>query len=659
MKRSIYLHDIPLFEAQEKFKAELVASKQWQRLGEESIPLDEYCVGRTLSHAIWARLSSPNFHAAAMDGFAVKAEETMGALPTSAIALKTKQQFCYVDTGDPLPEWTNAVIPIELVEPLDGNKKAADPRKPEIILIRAAVTPWSHVRTMGEDIVATQLVLPAGTQLRPFDLGAIAACGHSKIQVARKPRVGIIPSGTELLEIGVEPKQGELIEFNSIVLAGQVDQWGGVAKRYPIVPDDLEKIKKAIQLAARENDLLLLNAGSSAGSEDYSVQAIADLGKVLVHGIAVRPGHPVILGILDLNKGSEQAKKPIPIIGVPGYPVSAALTGEIFVEPLVRIWLGMNPTKQVEMEATLTRKVTSPAGDDDYVRVVMGEVRGRVLAAPIARGAGVISSLVHADGITIIPRGIQGFEAGEAVKVQLMRPSEQIRQTIFAIGSHDMTLDIISQFLEGRQRRLVSANVGSLAGLIAIERGEAHIAGTHLLDPDSGQYNVPFVKKYIPGRKVHLMHWAEREQGLIVQKGNPKKIRSLQDLVKKDIRYINRQKGAGTRVLLDYEIKKMGIDPATILGYDQEEFTHLSVAAAVASNRADCGLGVTSAASALDLDFVPLYLEQYDFVIPQDIFESELFKPFLILITDVQFNNAISKLPGYTFHHIGEITKIS
>ncbi len=655
MKRAIYLHDIPLEQAKEKFQSELFSQNLWHLLGEESIKLDENCVGRVLSRSIFARISSPNFHAAAMDGFTVRSEETIGALPGTPIELILKKQFEYVDTGDPLPGWANAVIPIEQVECFDSeHREAYDPRKPQFILIRAAVTPWSHVRTMGEDMVATQLVLPFGSCLRPFDLGAIAACGHSQIHVARKPRVGIIPTGSELIEIGRDPKKGDLIEFNSIVLAGQVGQWGGIASRYAIVPDDPARIEEAILRAASENDLILLNAGSSAGSEDFSVQAIENLGKVLVHGIAVRPGHPVIFGIIDGKGKTGKIEKHVPIIGVPGYPVSAALTGEIFVEPLIRTWLGMRLSSPTEIEATLTRKITSPAGDDDYVRVIVGDVRGKTLAAPIARGAGVISSLVHADGITVIPRGTQGIEAGESVKIQLMRPVEQIRNTLFAIGSHDMTLDIVAQFLEGYQRRLVSANVGSLGGLLAIQRGEAHFAGTHLLDPQTGRYNESFIRQYIPGQKVMLMHWAEREQGLIVQKGNPKAIGSLKDLQRDNVRYMNRQRAAGTRILLDFEIKKAGIETSSIKGYEQEEFTHLAVAAAVASGRADCGLGITSAASALNLDFVSLYSEQYDFVIPLDIYESALFAPFLELVQDHKFRAAIQELPGYTFDRIGQ-----
>jgi putative molybdopterin biosynthesis protein len=659
MNRAIFLHDIPLEQAKERFQNELISHNLWQLLAEESIKLDECCVGRVLSRSIFARISSPNFHAAAMDGFAVHSEQTIGALPGNPIELVLKEQFGYVDTGDPLPERANAVIPIEQVECFDeDHRKAIDPRKPQTILIRAAVTPWSHVRTMGEDMVATQLVLPSGSLLRPFDLGAIAACGHSQIYVARKPMVGIIPTGSELVEIGRDPRKGDLIEFNSIVLSGQVGQWGGIAKRYPIVPDDLARIEQAILRAANENDLVLLNAGSSAGSEDFSVQAIENLGKVLVHGIAIRPGHPVIFGIIDGKGRSGKTEKHVPIIGVPGYPVSAALTGEIFVEPLLRTWLGLRPSHPVEIEARLTRKISSPAGDDDYVRVIVGEVRGTTLAAPIARGAGVISSLVHADGITVIPRGTQGIEAGESIKVHLMRPVEQIRNTLFAIGSHDMTLDIMAQFLEGFQRRLVSANVGSLGGLLAIQRGEAHIAGTHLLDSQTGRYNESFIRQYVPGQKVMLMHWAEREQGLIVQKGNPKAIKSLKDLQKDNVRYINRQRAAGTRVLLDFELKKAGIEPSFIKGYDQEEFTHLAVAAAVASGRADCGLGITSAASALGLDFIPLYSEQYDFVIPMDIFESALIAPFLELVKDIKFRTAIQDLPGYTFDRIGQIVPI-
>ncbi len=653
----MYLKDIPLPEAQKRLNDALSQTGRDGLLESVEIPLDEKVSGRVLAKPVWAKISSPHYHASAMDGFAVKANETVDASPGSPIVLKMREQAIYVDTGDVLPDGMNAVIPIEQVESLnEEGKVTADIRKPAKIRIQASVPPWSHVRPMGEDIVATQLVLAAGQNLRPVDLGAIAASGVERVWVARKPRVAIIPTGSELIPIGTPIKAGNIIEFNSLVLASQVNQWGGEAVRYPIVVDDFAQIIEVVKNAAKEVDLVLLNAGSSAGSEDFSAKVVESLGTLLVHGVAVRPGHPVIIGMITVEtEAGKDRSRQIPIVGVPGYPVSAALTGEIFVRPLIERWLGLQVSPAPSIKATLTRKVTSPAGDDDYMRVVVGNVGNRTVAAPLSRGAGVITSLVRADGIVIIPKGSQGLSAGSEVEVQPYRPVLELGQTIFAIGSHDLTLDILAQFLAGKRRRFISANVGSQGGLLAIERGEAHLAGSHLLDPQTGEYNTSYIHQYLPDVPVNLVAFVDRKQGLLVKPGNPKNIHTLKDLARKDVTYINRQRGAGTRVLLDYHLGLLGISPEDILGYTQEEYTHLAVAAAVASGRADCGLGVSAAATALDLDFIPLFDERYDLVIPREYYEDKLLAPLLETIVDPAFKLAVNALPGYGTDQMGKI----
>ncbi|HQN45385.1 MAG TPA: substrate-binding domain-containing protein, partial [Anaerolineaceae bacterium] len=403
--------------------------------------------------------------------------------------------------------------------------------------------------------------------------------------------------------------------------------------------------------AADTSDLVLLNAGSSAGSEDYSARVIEQLGSVLVHGVAVRPGHPVIFGMVKHTHGSGQT----PIIGVPGYPVSAALTGEIFVEPLLALWTGRQPLQPQVVEAQLTRKLTSPAGDDDFVRVVAGRVGDRLLAAPLTRGAGVITSLVRADGIAILPRGIQGLDAGSPVQVRLYRSSAELDRTIFAIGSHDLTLDLLAQYLSERSRRLVSANVGSQGGLVALRRDEAHLAGSHLLDPSTGQYNLTAIREYLPETPVRVIAWVDRTQGLLVRRGNPLHITTLSDLTRPDVRFVNRQRGAGTRILLDYHLAQLGVTSDQVHGYQQEEYTHLAVAAAVASGRSDCGLGIAAAAQALDLDFIPLYQEQYDLVIPVAHLAGPLLSPLLELMADSRFRQTVAALAGYQVERMGAI----
>jgi putative molybdopterin biosynthesis protein len=646
---TIYLRDIPLPDAQSRFEQALKDAGLWKLLGVEEIQLDESAVGRVLAEPIWAKISSPHYHGAAMDGFAIRSEETDNAMPTAPVTLNYGNQAIYVDTGDPLPAWANAVIPIENVEPLDEEGRLTDEAcHPRRIRIRAGVPPWSHIRSMGEDIVATQLVLPAGHILRPVDLGAIAACGHAYLMVARRPMVAVLPTGSELVPIGQELQAGDIIEYNTLVLAAQVNTWGGQATRFAIIPDQFQSIRNEVERAAEKYDLILLNAGSSAGSEDFSARVVESLGELLVHGVAVRPGHPVILGMIH-------GRRSVPIIGVPGYPVSATLTGEIFVEPLLARWLGRRRNEPVRIKASLTRKITSPAGDDDFIRVAVGKVGERVLAAPLARGAGVITSLVRADGLALLPRGSQGLPAGAEVEVHLYRSFQELERTIFAIGSHDITLDIITQYLAVKDRRLASANVGSLGGLLALRRGEAHLAGSHLLDPQSGEYNLSYINQYLPDIPVKVITLVGRQQGLIIQPGNPKDIHSLEHIARENIRFINRQRGAGTRVLLDYHLNLLSIDGESIHGYNQEEYTHLAVAAAIYSGQADCGLGIAAAAQALNLDFLPLFEERYDLIIPDDHYQNPLLAPLLELLHDESFKQTVASLPGYDVSDMGRL----
>ncbi len=412
---SVYLHDIPLPEALARLEGALAEAGLSVSLGVEAIALDESALGRVLAQAVFAKISSPHYHASAMDGFALRSEDTAGAMPTAPVTLVYDQQTVYVDTGDPLPDWANAVVPIENTEALDQDGGVhLDLRRPYAIRIRAALPPWQHVRPLGEDIVATELVLPEGHTLRPVDLGAIAACGHDRVIVHRCPKVAVIPTGSELVPVGTPVVPGDIIEYNSLVLASQVISWGGSATRLPIIPDEFDRIQDEVLRVAEDHDLILLNAGSSAGSEDFSARVIESLGELLVHGVAIRPGHPVILGMIDrkspsLSESDQERAGKVPIIGVPGYPVSAALTGEVFVRPLLERWTGRQVTEPARVKAALTRKVTSPAGDDDYLRVAVGRVGGRMMAAPLSRGAGVITSLVRADGIVVIPRGPRDF----------------------------------------------------------------------------------------------------------------------------------------------------------------------------------------------------------------------------------------------------------
>ena len=633
--RDYYLSDLPLDEALERFRALLDQSGIALTTAFETIPLIE-ARGRVTAAPVWAVASSPHYDASAMDGIAVRAKETIGATESSPLRLSSPDQVRWVDTGDPMPDGFDSVIMVEHVHELDD----------ATIEIRAPVPPYHHVRPIGEDIVATELILPKNHVLRPVDLGACAAAGLTDVSVSRKPVVTIIPTGTELVPIGATLKPGDIVEFNSLIIGGLVDEWGGSSQTSPPVADDYEAIKTAVSNAAVDSDIVLVNAGSSAGSEDYTAEIVADLGELAVHGVAIRPGHPVVLGVVNGK----------PTLGIPGYPVSAALSCELFVKPLIEKALGLREVSRDIADATIARNVHSPLGEDENLRVKLGRVRERMVATPIQRGAGVIMSLVRADGLVKIPRLSEGVEAGTQVTVNLLRPLEAIEHTIVATGSHDLVLDLIASELTGTGGvSFASSNVGSLGGLRAIDRGEAHLAGTHLLDEESGEYNVSFLRRYVRNQCVVLVNLVHRVQGFIIPKGNPASIESLNDLAREDIVFVNRQRGSGTRVLLDYKLVAAGIDTQQVAGYEREEYTHLAVAAAVAGGRANVGLGILSAARAIGMDFIPLFDERYDLAIPEDIYDSKLLAPMLQLIQSSDFRVKVEELGGYDAGQMGEV----
>ncbi|MDA1349367.1 MAG: molybdopterin biosynthesis protein, partial [Chloroflexi bacterium] len=564
---------------------------------------------------------------------------TKGATETAPLGLKIGDGAVWVDTGDTMPDGYDAVVMVEHVHEVDAST----------VEIMAPVPPYHHVRALGEDIVATELLLPESHVLRPVDVGACAAAGLTRVQVRQRPSVAVLPTGSELVVAGSALRPGEIVEFNSLMLAGLIDAWGGLATRHPPIPDDYERLRSAVLDLVRKHDIVVINAGSSAGSEDYTARLVEELGDLIVHGVAYRPGHPVVLGVVEGK----------PVLGIPGYPVSAVLTCEIFVKPLIERKLGVRSKQRERIEATLSRKVASPIGEDEHIRVALGRVGERMIATPIQRGAGVITSLVRADGLVTVPRLSEGVEAGALVEVELLRHREEIERKIVATGSHDLTLDLLASRLRRTDPGLTlsSSNVGSLGGLMALSRREAHLAGTHLLDEETGEYNLPFVRRYLKGQDVVVVHLVGRVQGLMVTHGNPKGVSTLSDLAEDGMSFVNRQRGSGTRVLLDYRLKGLGIEPAQIAGYEREEYTHLGVAAAVAGGRADTGLGILSAARAMGLDFVPLLNEQYDIVVPTEFYEADLLKPLLDLIRSAEFRFEVEALGGYDASAMGEVVE--
>jgi putative molybdopterin biosynthesis protein len=639
MARKRYLKKTPLTEAREMFLATVEPS----RLALEEIAVDDG-LDRITAEPVFAKISSPHYHASAMDGICVRAEDTFGATEFVGKKLNLTNTdtpgpaaFKYVDTGNALPAWANAVIMIEKVHQIDDHT----------IEIFESVAPWNHVRLVGEDVVATELLLPRSHRLRPYDLGALLAAGHTTVRVKARPKVGIIPTGDELIQPGEEAKPGAVIDFNSTVLAAFVREWGGSPVKYPRARDDLVLLKQAVRQAAEECDLVTIIAGSSAGEHDLTSDVVAESGELLAHGIDVMPGKPAVLGRVG-NK---------PLIGVPGYPVSAIVIAREILRPALEKFLGSAAPLYPNVRAIVPKKIASHLGLEEFLRVTLGRVGEKLVAVPLARGAGVITTMVHADGLVRIASLVEGLNAGDEADVELLRPIADIENTILCTGSHDLAIGVLEDQLKLRhaELKIAATNVGSLGGLLALQRGETHIAGTHLLDPETGVYNVPDIQRTIPKVPVVLVHLAQREQGILVTSGNPKSIRTLEDLTRAGVRFVNRQPGSGTRVLLDYELKKRGIDAASLSGYEREEFTHMAVGVAIASGLADAGLGVRAAANALGLGFLPVASEQYDLLIARSFFESPRGEQLLEIMASAGFKAAVASLGGYDTTRAGHI----
>lgn len=635
MPNSPFIRDVPAAQALDAWRAAREAAGCPERLPAVTVPVAQ-AAGMVTAAPVWARRSSPPFDAAGMDGIAIRAADTIGASETTPVRLATGA-FDVVDTGDPMPDGRDAVVMREHVH-YDAAGHAE---------LRAAVPPYQHVRSIGEDVSAGELLLPEGHRLRAPDLAAAAAAGQTHLSVRKRAVVLILPTGDEVRPIGTEPGAGEILDTNSLMLAEQAREAGCEARCLPIEPDDPERIADVVRRAAGECDLLIVIAGSSAGRDDYTARVVSSVGTLAVHGVAVRPGHPVVLGTVGRT----------PVLGAPGYPVSAALTFDIFAAPVLDELSGAPPRRRPRADAKLARKLASPLGMDDWVRVRLGSVGGSLVATPLPRGAGVLTSLVRADGLLVVPAGVEGHHAGSVVPVELLRSLEEIARTIVAIGSHDLVLDLAASALRADDPlvTLVSSNVGSLGGLVALRDGLCHIAGSHLFDPASNAYTLPFVDRVFGAAAgdVAVVRLVHREQGLMVAAGNPLGLSGIPDLARPGVRYVNRQRGAGTRVLLDHLLGQLGISPDSVSGYAREEPTHLAVATAIASGRGDAGLGITAAARAFGLDFVPVTWEPYDLVVAPGALESPLLHPLWSLLRSDRFQAAVTELGGYSAKEMG------
>jgi putative molybdopterin biosynthesis protein len=633
-----YLSNLPLEEAREKY---LHALRERGLLFKREIVPTANALERISAAAVYARISAPHYNACAMDGVALDSTLTFGASERAPVRIAS-DQFAWVNTGDPLPAGCDAVVMVEDVIQGKG-----------FITLYSPAVPWENIRQIGEDISAGDMIIPSFTVITPAIIGALLAAGVMEVNVITRPLVGIIPTGDEVIPLTDHPQPGQIIEFNSSIFSAMLAQWGCNSKIYPIAKDSQPAIEEALTTAIEVCDAVILLAGSSAGKKDFAVAAMRGVGEVIVHGIAIKPGKPAILALAeDPARGIV-----VPLLGLPGYPVSGMLVMENLFRPVMDLLTGRPSASGEQCEVEISRRLTSSLKYHEFIRATLGKVGGKVVAVPLNRGAGVVSSMVKADGIIQVPQNVEGYEQGDRVTVQLLRATAEIERALVVTGSHDPLLDEVADILrrEWPAYRVASSHVGSMGGILAVKRGEAHLGGIHLLDEATGEYNIPFLRRFFPQGGVVLVECVQRTQGLMVKPGNPLAIHSLADLVRAG--YVNRQKGSGTRILFDYLLKQEGIDPAGIRGYGREEYTHSSVAASIAAGSADAGLGIYSAARIFGLDFIPIYEEQYDLLLLEEALELEIVKRLLELLRGEEFSNRLARLGGYTLVNPGEMRK--
>ena len=406
--------------------------------------------------------------------------------------------------------------------------------------------------------------------------------------------------------------------------------------RYPFVEDQPEKIKKAIAGAVLENDIVIISAGSSAGTRDYTADVIAELGEVLVHGVAIKPGKPVIIGRI-----SEK-----PVFGLPGYPLSAlTVLREIILPFMVNYGLVVQVPQIIQ--ARITSAIPKEIGSDEFVLCTLGRVGDRWVVSPQSKGAGVQMSAVRANAYLRVPHVSEGFDTGDEVDACLMVTAAEAAEALLVTGSHDPVIDYLADLIRPKGITLLSTHVGSMGGILALKKDECHAAPTHLLS-DDGSYNTVFIRKYLPGTGVDLLCIAGRQQGIVSRDGL-----GFSELPGRS--FINRQKGSGTRILLDYELKKAGIDPSALPGYEREVSTHIAVALAVKSGEADAGMCVYSAARALGLPFVPVAQERYELAFRKEYADDPRLTALITAVHSPEFKKILNNLGGYDTKETGLI----
>lgn len=643
------MQEVTVEEAVERFLSELEFQKIGGRMRSEEVDLVD-SLARITSLPVTARMNSPHYYAAALDGMAVRSADTFGASVDNGVELGLGTQGVFVELGSPLPAGMDAVLPVAELAWAGA----------ESVRISRPSNPFRNVRPVGEDIAQHEVLLPKDHRIEAVDIGAMAAAGVDKVRVYGQPKVAIIPLGNHLVPPGALPDVGQMVDSSSPTLAGLISQSGGVPVIWPVTSERLNEASETVAKAAEENDLVFVLAGASHGSP-LVARLLYEIGERVVNGVAVKPCSSVVMGFVGGK----------PLIGFPFHAVGVFAAFDLFARPLLAELLG--PAVSLESmpsnEALLSVPLKRQAGMEEIVRVKMGRVDGRRVAVPELGGASTLMSLVRASGYMRVPADIEEIKAGSRASVRVLASDRKLEGNILLLGTHDISYDLLRSHLLAKfpDLYLHTAATGGMKGLVAVRAGLCHMAAIHLFDEATGEYNVPFLKEpchgFSPGEgpaaltdSMILVNLFSRDLGLIVSQDNPLGIQGLADLARPDVHFINRQKGSGTRVLLDYHLQKAGVDPSKIQGFNRELKTHMAVAAAVSSGAVDVGPGISTAARTLRLGFVPCISERLDLAIPKRFYNRFPVAGLIEVIRSSRFKKEAEKqFADYDFTRTGEV----
>ncbi len=604
-------------------------------LGVEEIPLSE-ALGRVLANNAVSKVDVPFFDRSNVDGYALRAEDTFGAEETEPLFIALSDEVIHtsvvprieitagmaspIATGGVIPRGADAVMMVEHTIPRNGG-----------ILVHRSVSPGNAISFAGTDIAAGEIVLHKRMLLTSRETGVLAAIGFDKVPVYRKPRVGILSTGDEIIAPGEAMSVGKIYDSNATIISDAVREAGCNPVKLGIVPDDRGKIRAALEKAIVDCDMVLLSGGTSKGQGDLNYEVVEEIGDpgILVHGVALKPGKPLCLALMGNT----------PLAILPGFPTSAVFTFHEFIAPVLRLMAGLGEEDPQRVRATLPMRVNSDKGRTEFLLVNLVEGEQGLSAYPIGKGSGSVTTFSKADGFISIERNAEYVERGEPVSVTLIG-QELSPADLIVIGSQCVGLDYLLSRMSEQGWRVKFIAVGSQGGLTAAKRGECDLAGMHLLDEKSGQYNAPFLDD-----SLRLEKGYGRKQGLLFRSDDERLAGlTLEDALEKartdpGIRMINRNRGSGTRVLVDQLLK--GSRPP---GFPVEAKSHNAVAAAIAQGRADWGVAIEHVAAQLGLGFLPIVDEEYDLAMPKSRLERPPVQAFLKLLREPETRDGLQAL---------------